>query len=201
MDIWLCHEKKDQCCYFSVLSMAMNDSVYRDITRKTVDSDSSDMRTKVKVNWFASLLTCIHGSINYVMWTYIGNACDVEREETCFSRDRKCLQYHEPRVWDTYIIIILKGIASRLVLKSLVYELLNCRCIASRTTYLSVWRLLILVNSFQEGDVEFIWSVCEPNELRLKMCIRTYSDDLISIYVYILCIFRRYKRNTKENKK
>jgi hypothetical protein len=30
--------------------MAMNDSVYRDITRKTVDSDSSDMRTKVKVN-------------------------------------------------------------------------------------------------------------------------------------------------------
>jgi hypothetical protein len=26
--------KNDQCCYFSVLPMAMNDSTYRDITRK-----------------------------------------------------------------------------------------------------------------------------------------------------------------------
>jgi hypothetical protein len=30
--------------------MAMNDSVYQGITRKTVDSDSSDMRTKGKVD-------------------------------------------------------------------------------------------------------------------------------------------------------
>jgi hypothetical protein len=90
-----------------------------------------------------------------------------------------------------------KGNASRLILKSLVYELPNCRCIASRMTYLSVWRLLILINSLQEGDVEFIWFVCGPNELGLKRCIHTYSDDLISIYVHILCIFRRYRREQK----
>jgi hypothetical protein len=90
-----------------------------------------------------------------------------------------------------------KGNASKLTLKSLVYELPNCRCIASRTTYLSVWRLLILINSLQEEDVEFIWSLCGPNELGLKMFIRTYSDDFISIYVHILCIFSRYRREQK----
>jgi hypothetical protein len=46
-------------------------------------------------------------------------------------------------------------------------------------------------------NVEFIWSVCGPNELWLKRCIHTYSDDLISIYVHILCIFRRYGREQK----
>jgi hypothetical protein len=45
--------------------------------------------------------------------------------------------------------------------------------------------------------VEFIWSVCGWNELELKKCIHTYSDDLISIYVHILCIFRTYKREQK----
>jgi hypothetical protein len=34
--------------------MAINDSVYQDITKKIVDSDSSDMRTKEKVDWFVS---------------------------------------------------------------------------------------------------------------------------------------------------
>jgi hypothetical protein len=87
--------------------------------------------------------------------------------------------------------------ASRLALKSLVYELPNYRCIASCTTYLSVWRLLILINSLQDGDVEFIWSVCEPNELGLERCIRIYSDDLIYIYVHILCIFKRCRREQK----
>jgi hypothetical protein len=45
--------------------------------------------------------------------------------------------------------------------------------------------------------VEFIWFMCGPNELGQKRCIRTYSDDLISIYVHILCIFRRYSREQK----
>jgi hypothetical protein len=90
-----------------------------------------------------------------------------------------------------------KGNASRPALKNLVYELPNCRCIASRTTYLSIWRLLILINSLQEGDVEFIFFVCGPNEFELKRFIHTYSDDLISIYVHILCIFRKYKRKQK----
>jgi hypothetical protein len=101
--------------------------------------------------------------------------------------------------YEIHILLLyyFKGNASKLVLKSLVHELPNCRCIASRTTYISVWRLLILINSLQEGDIEFIWSVCGPNELGLKRCIRTYLDDLISIYVHILCIFRRYKREQK----
>jgi hypothetical protein len=90
-----------------------------------------------------------------------------------------------------------KGNVSRLVLKSLVYELPNCMCIASRTTYLSVWKFLILINSLKERDVEFIWSICGPNKLGLKRCIHTYSDDLIFIYVYILGIFRRYRREQK----
>jgi hypothetical protein len=109
MDFWLCHEENDQYYYFSVLPIVINNSIYRDSTRKAVDSDSSDMRTKENVDWFASWLTCIHGSTNYVMLTYIRNTCDVEREETCFSRDQKCLQYHKRRIWDTYIIIVLKG--------------------------------------------------------------------------------------------
>jgi hypothetical protein len=33
-----------------VLPMTMNDSVYQDITRKAVVSDSNDMRTKGKVD-------------------------------------------------------------------------------------------------------------------------------------------------------
>jgi hypothetical protein len=45
--------------------------------------------------------------------------------------------------------------------------------------------------------VEFIWSVCGPNELGLKRYIHTYSDDFISIYVHILCIFRIYRREQK----
>jgi hypothetical protein len=36
------------------------------------------------------------------------------------------------------LLFYFKGNVSRLALKSLVYELPNCRCIASRTTYLSV---------------------------------------------------------------
>jgi hypothetical protein len=135
-----------------MLFMIMNDSVYQDITEKAIDSNSTDMKVKENVDWFASWLTCIYGSVNYVMWTYIENTCDVELEEAYFSRGQKCLQYHEPRVWDTYIIIIIKGNVSRLVLKNLVYKLPNCRCIAGRTTYLSVWRLVIFINSLQEGD-------------------------------------------------
>jgi hypothetical protein len=61
--------------------------------------------------------------------------------------------------------------------------------------------LIIDYNNFHKLNVEFKWSVCGPNELGVKRYIHTYSDDLISIYVYILCIFRRYKRNTEENKK
>jgi hypothetical protein len=53
---------------------------------------------------------------------------------------------------DILLLFYFKGNASKLALKNLVYELPNCRCIASRTTYLSVWRLLILVNSLQERD-------------------------------------------------
>jgi hypothetical protein len=41
------------------------------------------------------------------MGTYIGNTCDVEMDEACFSMDQKYLQYHKYRVWDTYIIIVL----------------------------------------------------------------------------------------------
>jgi hypothetical protein len=52
-----------------------------------------------------------------------------------------------------------------------------------------------------ERSVEFIWFLCGPNELELKKCIRIYSDDRISIYVHILCIFSRYRRDTKENRK
>jgi hypothetical protein len=44
-------------------------------------------------------------------------------------------------------------------------------------------------------SVEFIWFERGLNELKMKRCIRIYSDDLISIYVHILCIF------TEENKK
>jgi hypothetical protein len=46
--------ENDQYCYFSVLLMIMNDSVYRDITEKSIDLDSNDMRTKENVDGFAS---------------------------------------------------------------------------------------------------------------------------------------------------
>jgi hypothetical protein len=72
-----------------------------------------------------------------------------------------------------YYYFILKGMSLNWLEISLVYELPNCRCITSRMTYLLVWRLLILINSLQKRDVKFIWSVCGPNELRLKRCIRT----------------------------
>jgi hypothetical protein len=48
MDLWLCHEERDQRCYFGVLSMVMDDLVYRGITRKAVNHDSNDMRMKIK---------------------------------------------------------------------------------------------------------------------------------------------------------
>jgi hypothetical protein len=68
MDLWLCHEEMDQCCYFGVLPMTMNDSIYKSIAGKAYDHDSNDMKTEEKVDWFASWLICIHESVNYVMW-------------------------------------------------------------------------------------------------------------------------------------
>jgi hypothetical protein len=59
------------------------------------------------------------------------------------------------------LLFYFKGNASKLTLKSLIYELPNYRCIANRTTYLSVWRLLFLVNSLQEGD-RWIWDNIGP---------------------------------------
>jgi hypothetical protein len=57
--------------------------------------------------WLICILTCINESVKYVMWTYIGNTCDVEKEKVYFLGGQKCLQYHESKVWDTYIIIAL----------------------------------------------------------------------------------------------
>jgi hypothetical protein len=133
MELWLCHKERDQYYYFDVLPTAMNDSVYRNITGKLVVSDSSDMMAKGKIDWFASWLICIHEAANYIMWTYIGNACVVEREEVCFSRDRKCLQYHEPRIYIYYFI--LKGMSLNWIEISLVYELSNCRCMETLDSY------------------------------------------------------------------
>jgi hypothetical protein len=68
--------------------------------------------------------------------------------------------------YEIHILLLLlfyfKGNVSKLDLKSLVYELPNCRCITSHMTYLSVWRLLILVNSLQEGDC-CIWDNIGPD--------------------------------------
>jgi hypothetical protein len=50
MDLLLCHEKSDQCCYFVVLYVTMNDSVYKNIMGKAVDLDSNDMRTEENVD-------------------------------------------------------------------------------------------------------------------------------------------------------
>jgi hypothetical protein len=91
-----------------------------------------------------------------------------------------------------------KGNDSRLALKSLVYELPNCRCIASRTTYLSVWRLLILINNLQEWDVEFIWSVCGP-DMNLGWKGAFASIQMISsLFMFIYCV---YLEDTEENRK
>jgi hypothetical protein len=40
----------NQYCYFDVLPIAMNNSVYRGIAGKIVDPDSNDMMIKVKVD-------------------------------------------------------------------------------------------------------------------------------------------------------
>jgi hypothetical protein len=45
--------------------------------------------------------------------------------------------------------------------------------------------------------VEFIWFICGSNRLGLKRYTCTYSYDLISIYVHVLCIFIRYSREQK----
>jgi hypothetical protein len=74
MDLWLCHEERNQCCYFSMLSIVMNNSVYRDSTGKVVDSNSSDMRVKVMVNWFASWLVFTDPPImsyEYILGIYV----------------------------------------------------------------------------------------------------------------------------------
>jgi hypothetical protein len=111
-----------------------------------------------------------------------------------------------------YYYFILKGMSLNWLEISLVYELPNYRCIASRTTYLSVWRLLILINSLQEGDVKFIWSVCGPNELELKRCICTpigwkcvftpiqACDISIYIYIWIDALYLCVRNNITEQK-
>jgi hypothetical protein len=130
------------------------------------------------------------------MWIYIGNTCNVEREEACFSRDRKCLQYHETRVWNTYIIIVLKGLPLDLFL--------NVWSMSSRIESVSLVARLI----YRYEDSWFSSIVSKREMLNLY---GLYVDQInlgwkgvfapiqmiISIYVHILCIFRRYRREQK----
>jgi hypothetical protein len=85
------------------------------------------------------------------------------------------------------LLFYFKGNVSKLDLKSLVYELPNYRCITSRTTYLSVWRLLILVNSLQEGDC-WIWDNIGPDaalyEFFLEKVHLHLFKHITSLFIY-----------------
>jgi hypothetical protein len=104
--------------------------------------------------------------------------------------------------YEIYILLFyFKEKASKLALKSLVYELPNCRCIASRTTYLSVWRLLIFVNSLQEGDC-WIWDnigldaapyecfleKVHPHLFKHITSLLIYRGGIEALYLYIYIV-------------
>jgi hypothetical protein len=147
MDLWLCHEKNDQYCYFNMLPI-----IRTLLEKQLILIQVTWGRKRRLINLHPDLLVFMDPSI--ILCGHILGIHMMSRGRRHVSRgvENVCNIMNLGYEYIYYYYFILNGMSLDWLEINLVYELLNCRCIASRTTYLSVWRLLILINNLQERD-------------------------------------------------